>query len=378
MPLLDGQQPQASPATPPADAVTAVSETVINLADVGPADVDLNSIRLQVADKEYTIANEGLVYEREKGSLVWNCENVSPTPVVFRDKTPVGVKQLAAAGYAGNPAAALPAWTWTPSYDQDKTGPTMREVNSPTHPVLVADTFEISLGGRQNRGGKKGAEVALDTTTAASGSGSFKLTNKSANGAMSALIYGTQFPAEQYPVVSFDYKIGPGMKTGFAAYMGGRWWPIGFTDGGSGAIGQVAGVKADDQWHRASFELGRLLRAQKRNGALTVDYLIVGDRDSMGNAQGAVAHFDSFIIGKCWNKGAADALESHGHDGHRRLQLRGGREPAAELDQTSEGLAIAKQFGELDPGVWFFDVRAQDGAGNWGPVATYPFMQGKP
>ena len=376
--LLDGQQPQASAASPPADAVTAVSETVINLVDLGPADVDPNSIRLQVGDKEYTIANEGLLYEREKGRLVWNCENVSPTPVVFADKTQVGVKLLAAADYAGNPAAALPAWAWTLSYDQDKTGPPMREVNSPTHPVLVAETFETSVGAWQNRGGNKGAAVDLDTTTAASGSGSVKLTNKSADGAMSALVYGTQFSAEQYPVVSFDYKIPSGVKIDFAAYMDGRWWPIGLTDGGSGAIGQVAGVKADDQWHHASFDLGRLLRAQKRNGPLTIEYLIVGDRNSMDNAQGAAAHFDNFIIGNVGTKAPLMRWRATDTTGIAGYSFAVDASPSSGLDETSEGLAVAKQFGELDPGVWFFHVRAQDGAGNWGPVATYPFMHGKP
>lgn len=376
--LLDGQRPDASIASPPADAITAVSETVINLADVGPADVDPSSIVLQVGEKEYTIGNEGLAYEREKGRLVWNCENVSPSPVVFADQTRVDVKLLAAADYAGNAVATLPAWSWTLSYDQDKVGPAMREVSSPTHPVLLADTFESSLGGWANRGGNKGAAVELDTTTAASGSGSVKLTNKSADGAMSALICGAQFSAEQYSVVAFDYKVAPGVKIDFAAYMDGRWWPIGFTDGGSGAIGQVAGVKPDDQWHHASFDLGRLLRGQKRNGPLNVDYLSISDRNSMDNAQGAVAHFDNFIIGSVGTKAPLMRWKATDTTGIAGYSFTVDASPQPEVDQTSEGLAVAKQFGELDPGVWFFHVRAQDGAGNWGPVATYAFMHGKP
>ncbi len=376
--LVDADRPVASIAAPAADSTTAVSETVLNLYDNGKADVDPNTVILEVAGHEYTIANAGLRYHRQKRKMIWNCEDVTPAPVVFDDNTKVDVKLLKAADYAGNEVATLPSWSWTMSYAADKDGPSIREIKSPTHPILIANTFEDGLGGWRNRGGAKGAAVTIDKTTAASGNCSVKLSNRSRGGAMSALIYDGNYSAEQYPIISFDYKLSSSVKLDFGVYMGGRWWDFGFTGGGRRTIGNISGVKADNQWHHASFNLGSALRRQQKSGALSVRYVIIYDRNNANNAQGAVAHFDNFIIGKVGAKAPVIRWKATDTTGIQGYSYSLDQDPLTTPDTELEGLAVAKQFGQLKPGVWYFHLRAQDGAGNWGPTATHPIMHAKP
>jgi len=45
-------------------------------------------------------------------------------------------------------------------------------------------------------------------------------------------------------------------------------------------------------------------------------------------------------------------------------------------DSISQGLATNHAFAGVEPGVWFFHLRAQDGAGNWGPPVHYAILHG--
>ena len=378
--LVDSKKPTAAATAPRANAVTATSTVLIKLLDTGQADIDPNSIALEVGDKNYTIANEGLQYHRKNGQLVWNCEDVSPTPVVFDDKANIPVKLIKAADYAGNEVDALPSWSWTMSYAADKTGPTIREVKSPTHPVLIANTFEDGVAQWRNRGGARGADLTIDETTAASGKASLKLTNRSKGGAMSASIYAGNFSADQYETISFDYKIKPSVKLDFALIMDGRWWELGFTGAaGATSIGKFAGINQDDKWHHATFNLRAALRAKKARGSLTISQIIIGERNTAANAAGAVAHIDNFIIGKVATKSPVIRWEATDTTGMKAYSYSIDRDPLTVPDTESEGLAVAKQFGKLNPpGLWHFHLRAQDGAGNWSSTTTHTIMYGKP
>ena len=195
---------------------------------------------------------------------------------------------------------------------------------------------------------------------------------------MSALVYSGSYSADQYPIIAFDYKLSSAVKLDFSVNMDGRWWDIEFSDGGGGTIGKIAGVKADEQWHRASFDLGAALKEQKRNGPLTVTNIVIGDRNTMNNAQGAVAYFDNFMIGQVSTKAPVIRWEATDTTGIKGYSYVLDRDPLTVPDTEPEGLAVAKQFGNLEPGLWFFHLRAQDGAGNWCAPSAYPIMHGKP
>jgi hypothetical protein len=130
---------------------------------------------------------------------VWNCERTSPAPTVFGDGTEVQVALKAASDYAGNPVTELPSWTWTMDYSKDTQPPVIAEIDCSTHRSHIAQTFEAGLDGWANRGGREGARVERDTSTAASGEASVKLTQQQDGGHMQALVTSESFDARAPP-----------------------------------------------------------------------------------------------------------------------------------------------------------------------------------
>ena len=57
-----------------------------------------------------------------------------------------------------------------------------------------------------------------------------KLVNTTTEGSFGVTLFDRPFDASAYPVVEFNYRIGPGVKTDFYAKVGPRWSNIGFTD----------------------------------------------------------------------------------------------------------------------------------------------------
>lgn len=376
--LVDAARPDATALTPGDGYVTASSQIELGLYDNGAADIDPSSVVLNVGGKAYTTANAGLQWDRQAEKLVWNCENVNPEPVVFGDNQTVDVRLISAADYAGNPVSSLPSWSWRMSYAADTTGPALREVTSATHPTLVCDTFEDGIGLWQKRGAPYSADVEIDSSTAASGAASVKVTNQSPDGTMSVQAYTGGFSPETYPTISFDYNIPPTTKLDLLVFADNRWHAIEFSDDKQGAIGSVEGVQADGQWHHASVNLADLLRRQIQPGNAIVQHIVFADRNRKDNSAGAVAHFDNFAICKPGSKAPVvqwRATDTTGIAGYSYV-LDG--DPQTKVDSISEGLEVGRQFDNQKPGLLFLHIRALDGAGNWGPQTTYAMLHSRP
>lgn len=259
-------------------------------------------------------------------------------------------------------------------YSKDTTAPTIADVECSTHRTVLAQTFETGTEGWSNRGGAEGAAVERDTSTAASGSASIKITQQQDRGHMQALVTSKAFPADTFPVISFDYRFDEGVRLDLLLYMNGQWWPITMTDDDAGALGRIPGMSADGAWHHASVNIAQLLRRQQRQGQLTVDAVIVGDRNSRDNARGLTAHFDNFVIGTVGTVKPVfrwTATDTTGIAGYSYLL---DQEPVTEAPTEAMGTTAAKAFEDVATGLWFLHVRAVDGAGNWGPTAHYAFM----
>jgi len=372
--LIDSSAPTAAQASPAAGARTAVSDIVVQLADDGIAGIDPGSVVLAVGGKDYAVSNSGLTYLSDRGRLVWNCEQTSPEPTVFTDGQQVEVVLKQAADYAGNPVASLPSWNWVMDYSQDTAPPAIADVDCSTHRSLLAQTFESGLDGWSNRGGREGASVERDTTTAASGEASVKLTQQQANGHMQALVTSRAFPADRFPVIAFDYRFDAGLKLDLMVYMNGQWWAIAMTDGDQDSIGRIPGIRADGKWHHASINIAPLLKRRQRQGPINVEAVIVGDRNSRDNPQGATANFDNFVIGTVGTVKPVfrwTATDTTGIVGYSYVL---DQEPATEPPAESQGPTAAKAFEDITTGLWFMHVRAVDGAGNWGPTTHYAIM----
>ncbi|MEN6400890.1 MAG: hypothetical protein ABFD94_03005, partial [Armatimonadia bacterium] len=372
--LVDAEAPTSQALSPAGGGRHAVSEIAVALSDKGLAGIDPSSVRLKVAGTEYVMDGQGLRYRPADGRLIWNCEQVIPNPVVFPDQKQVDVELVAAADYAGNPVQTRAAWNWVMDYSLDKTPPRPAEIHSTTHPTLLTQTFEDGQVPWATRDGENGAKVEIDTTTARNGKGSLKLTNQKAGGHMQATITTEAYDCEKYPVIAFDYRIPPATKLAFSVLLGGKWHAITLNDAATDVIGRVPGIIADNQWRHAAVELMPMLRRQQAQDALIVQQIIIGDRNTMDNAAGATAWFDNFIIGQVGKYPPVLRWRATDTTGIKGFSFALDQEPATVPDETPEGTEVAKSFDTMAPGVWYFHIRSQDGAGNWGPPTTYGLL----
>lgn len=377
--LVDCEAPTAAVLAPQDGRTLATSTVELQLTDKGAAGIDPASIVLEVAGKDYTVKNRGmggLSYDSNTGKLVWNCEQVSPQPVVLPDKTAVAVSLKSARDFAGNPVMDAPQWTWNMDYSQDRTPPRIADLTSTTHRTFLTNTFEDGLGGWSNMGGGAGAKVEIDTTTAASGKASVKLTQQQARGRMSAYITREPFQADSFPVISFDYKVPAGVKLDLIAHMAsGQEYAIAFTDNPTGALGRIQPVRANGTWRHASVQLAPILRKKQPKNPLTVAYLYFADRNNLENSAGATAWFDNFVIGMVGTRGPVlrwKAADTTGITGYSHVL---DRAPDTVPDEVPEGNERSfSKPGAITKGRWYFHIRALDGAGNWGPTTHYALM----
>lgn len=181
------------------------------------------------------------------------------------------------------------------------------------NPILILDTFETDLGQWAARDRAFGGTVEREKTATPDGTYSLKITNQNAGGDFAITAVSTPFRADVYPMVSFDYRIEPGVKTDFYVRIGQMWYRIGFTgeederkfrnaEVGVSPIGRIEGVVTDGQWHTASFDLNRLLatKTARRN----VEEIVMADWRVGGlmklefgdNPRGAFFNIDNFKI----------------------------------------------------------------------------------
>ena len=372
--LVDSEAPTAVAQGPAAGQKAATSVVSIGLSDKGLAGIDPATIRLQVGAAEYAMDGFGLRYIPTGGRLVWNCEEVRPNPVVFADQQTVPVKLLAAADYAGNPVQDLPGWAWTMDYSLDKQPPVVREIHSTTHPTQVTQTFEDGVVSWRTYDGENGARVELDSTDASTSKHSVKLTNQRAGGHMSAIITNESYDCEKYPVIAFDYRIPATTKLALSISMRGKWHAVTLNDAATDVIGRVPGIIADDRWRHAQVEIMPMMRRQYADGPLQVDQIMIGDRNTMDNAAGAVAHFDTFVIGQIGKYPPVLRWRATDTTGVKGYSYVLDQSAATVPDETIEGPEVAKSFDAMGGGIWYFHIRGLDGAGNWGPTTTYALL----
>lgn len=396
--VLDGEAPQVGEYRPQDGWVGADPRVILPLSDAGGAGVDPSSIVLEVAGKAYQVADRsGLTYDSAKERLIWDAQQAAPRPVVFEDGQEVQVALKSARDYAGNSVAALPSWSWTMDYSKDRTPPVVSTVASSSHKTWLTNTFEEDMGqwrsgspaasaSPSTRGERPapaaGAILERDDSTAASGKYSLKITNPVRGGTFATSILRTPFRSTSYQWVSFAYKVPPEVKVDLLVTMGGQAYALQFTDDAGGAALALPGIKADDQWHTVSFNLWSVLRSQARNLAqqgrtsrsLEVDSISLLDRGRRDNAAGASFHIDNFIIGTPGARSPSLTWQATDPTGIADYSYVFDQEPGTVPDEVGEGLTRARTFRDVRGGLHFFHVRAQDGAGHWGPTAHYAVM----
>jgi carbohydrate binding protein with CBM30 domain/carbohydrate binding protein with CBM11 domain len=178
---------------------------------------------------------------------------------------------------------------------------------------FVRNTFEDGLGEWSNRDNEVGARVTLDNTATFDETHTVKITNTHVGGNFAVNVITTPFDVRDYPLVQFDYRIPPEVKTNILVKVSGRWYDIGFTDDPKklkdkrvniAHIGDINNIVSDDQWHTARFNLYDMLRT--KTGNTRAEAMIMADWDVGGymklqfgkNAKDATYYIDNFTISR--------------------------------------------------------------------------------
>jgi len=183
--------------------------------------------------------------------------------------------------------------------------PTPRAANAP-----IADDFETSLGEWQSFSSPPTIELAPDSSTAASGKRSLRITDLVSGGSFGAYAVVTPFRATDSPKLSFDYRLPPGVRVNLYLYLNDRWHAITLTteeppSSATTILGRLEGIQADDKWHHAEFDLLTPLQAlYPQLKAFTVKYVAVAAPEESyvrcgigGNGRGARFWIDNFAVG---------------------------------------------------------------------------------
>lgn len=216
-------------------------------------------------------------------------EAASKVAVIRQDKIRLatGVLSLLAAGLLQNKAQAA-------------------SVVSATHPDAVYYGFNsgaVPFEAFAVPGGvPSGARFVMEN-------GTLKMTNAFA-GSFSVDTKIKPFNADKHSHIFFDYKLTPDVKVNLFFRVNSKFYGVTFSGPnrvrpGSVLLGKIAGVKADNQWHRAHIPLRDWLRENDPLAtSLDVDMVVFGNWDNEGwlmagiggNGPGATWWIDNFTL----------------------------------------------------------------------------------
>jgi len=372
---IDHTRPQLGEPTPANGIQAAPAQVVIPLQDGPGSGIDPSHLALRVQDIDYTAEDPSLRYDPQAGALIWDGRRTAP-PTVFPDGTEVTYTLLDAWDYAGNRIEGEPTWRFTMDYAQDRTGPRVA-VTSTSHPSLVQDTFEVDQG--EWFSPDASAQLTRDPTTAASGDTSLKITNHRDGGPFRVIARREPFPASSAPLLRFDYLLPPGLRVDLVVQLempgdpheGHRAIKLTDLDSNLPPLGRFPGVQADGQWHTAEINLADLLREDKRARSGNILSIGFGDFGRPNNPRGASFHLDNFSLTRESRAPVRLTWDAADETGVTGYSFTLDAEPGTVPDEESEGEVTKTVFRQVPASRCYFHIRAQDGAGNWGPPTHY-------
>jgi len=367
--LVDDAAPAILSIAPKPGARSAEGRVRARIADK-PSGIDRTKTTLTVAGNTYHLTDPGLSYDARTGTLTWDAALLAK-PITLPNGRDVAVA-LHCEDAVGN--AAHRTWSWKMDYSLDKTPPPQLYVASIPSECLVRNTFEDDSGNFKAYGSY--GKLARVNTTAATGRYCMAATPTRRRRYFGFYAYRSAFYADKHPILSFDYRIPPGVAINIHLHNGSSWKAIKLTSPSAyyPVVGEVP-VVADDKWHHAEIDILKFIKPASRGGRVRIRYVLFADFGGHTARPGLTMYIDNFTIAARetgqnlrfeWNA-AADATGiagyAHAIDNN----------PATQPTKIA-GTATTAAFRALKPGKWFFHLRARDGAGNWGPATHFPVV----
>lgn len=371
--LVDAGRPVISGFWPDNGAKAAPTTIGVKLRDDQGAGLDLGSLSLSVAGRDYRVDDQVLRYDAVNGRLIWDGRRAEP-PLAFTDGQTVEVKLTDAHDQAGNRPKELPSWQFTMDYAADHQGPEV-EIGSLTHPAHFIDGFESDVNEWQVR--PAGAVIVTNTKLRDDDTKAMVIkVNKAAQRWAAWRKLPLVYAAYRFRLIAFEYRIPKGQQVDLL--LSARNVKGEFVDRSIGLTGSAADdrlkqfdVTADGQWHLAVIPLYDIL-SSSQDFAMPFMVDAVGFGDRAGATQPGEIAIDNFVIFRqatapllslYWK--AYDETSVSGYSYVLDTEPRTVPKPETNTKETSLSLR------QGTPGLSWFHLRAVDGAGNWGPPAHF-------
>ena len=343
-----------------------------------------------VATKEEAVQPPGPEYPPRPESFEWEWALArGPVDGPVPNGTKVGFEVKPIRDFAGNQAPGKRI-SWVVDYTKDKTPPPGPEVSQPfpaqeepgkllSRPVL--ETFTTSLGEWDSLN-EVGGGIPKRVRDPERQDYVLSITNTS-RGDMGTRMLETDYDAARFPLIGFDYKLpkkGYAFSFHLAAYVNGKWRvlelyrPLRSTRT-ERRLRKVADAVRDGKWHVLTVNLHELLREEDPGQSkYIVQRLAIVDWYSSRVPAGCVYYIDNFAVRPLGD--STPEFEFHAADasGIGAFSYEISRLAEVTPDEAPEATGTTAKFSGLAPGLWYFHVRAQDGAGNWGPASRVPHV----
>lgn len=179
----------------------------------------------------------------------------------------------------------------------------------PAEAAAIFDDFEAGVGEWQPVN-DAAVLLELDAQNAASGRASLRVTNQEDGGPFAVAAVTTPFSLEDWPQLSFDYRLSPGAEVSLYLLISRRWYAVTLTGAQAPwdnvpVIGVVSDARADGQWRHTTVDLLAGLREANPalSNAVVSQVVISPPWESYalcgvgGNVYGTSYWIDNFRIG---------------------------------------------------------------------------------
>ncbi|MBT3381933.1 MAG: hypothetical protein HN742_38975 [Lentisphaerae bacterium] len=375
--LVDNAPPEVASVTPANGARSASSTVTIAFAkDV--TRIDPATVKLRLNGKKCSLSAYTTKWDGAKRALSWDVLNAwRVTREAFPDGKDMTFRLEGVQDFAGNTLTPY-EWTWHVDHSQDKTGPGPPRLLSYTHDFRYYDHFTDATGYWRPYGRGNSAEVStvVDPDTNDS---CLQVSRAEKGRVFSAYRYRGNLGLSDYPLMAFDCKIVPGARVDVLLYIEKKWRPVRMTGPANGdEIGRVEEVKDDGKWRHIAVDIGAIIKEEFKDAEELPGVRMVGFGDVSGKDDGGMTGPQLFIDNFAFLGAAspvpvlsclaADITGVQGFEISVDRESRG--VPVGEMSTLARQAPLAAVDG---PGVWFIHARAQDGAGNWGATAHYPY-----
>jgi len=377
--LIDAKSPTMGRPTPKPDTRSGSARFSVRITD-DVSGVDPDSLWFTINGHFYRPGSDGVTYTPATGELSWDFREAPEFRTIGSgEPKKFTVRMKAPSDFAGNVSEPR-EWSWTFDPALDRKPAFVASLNSPSQVKWTYESFSDELGKLEQWGSGTRLKRVWDDDK----KDYCARATCNAEAAGYGLRLAHDYDTSIYPYVDFDYKFPPNLKLQLSAYVKHedperRRLIIKIAETRIRPdyvvrIGEVPGVKLDNQWHHLSLNLHELIEANEPElTGYRVQHLLLQDPAWHWHEAGTALYLDNLCISGPGESKANFTWQAIDESGIRDYAFSMDKHPST---QPGTGKTTDQDLATLDdisPGRWFFHLRTRDNAGNWSPALHYPY-----